>query len=343
VSIILPTFNRAKFLPQAFASIRSQTFTDWELIVVDDGSTDETPDLVTELTRGWEQPVRYHRQENQGAYGARNTGLDLARGEYIAFFDSDDVWLPDFLARLASGLRDHQEIDWTYCATRIVELPTGREVAPSSFQTLGQPQPFLQLPTKPVGNFRVFSGREVLAEVLKRRMGLFCGLQNSVIRRSVFERLRFRTHLRDESEDVLTALRALCHGCRFGYVEAVLVQDPLHTENSSAAAVGCTFDKRLRLCQAALASLRGLASDLPLSSTERAALVQAVSDMQFWDLGYAVYWQNGRKSEALAEFSAALRRWPWRLRCWKTYLGCLIRTYVWSHRSSGANRTGRLP
>src|SRR5262245_12220586 len=94
VTSILPTYNRARFLPQAFASIRSQTFTDWELIVVDDGSTDNTRELVEELTRGWPQPVRYHRQDNQGAYGARNTGLDLSIGECVAFFDSDDVWLP---------------------------------------------------------------------------------------------------------------------------------------------------------------------------------------------------------------------------------------------------------
>src|SRR5436305_3864507 len=92
VSILLPTYNRAKCLPQEFASIRSQPFTDCELIVVDDGSTDNTRELVEELTRGWPQPVRYHRQENQGAYGARNTGLDLATGECVAFFDSDDVW-----------------------------------------------------------------------------------------------------------------------------------------------------------------------------------------------------------------------------------------------------------
>src|SRR3712207_6270965 len=94
VSIILPTYNRAKFLPQAFGSIRSQTWTDWELIIVDDGSTDETPEFLKELTANFQQPVRYICQENQGAYGARNTGLDHAIGKYIAFFDSDDLWLP---------------------------------------------------------------------------------------------------------------------------------------------------------------------------------------------------------------------------------------------------------
>src|SRR5262245_12368939 len=92
VSIILPTYNRAKFLPGALDAIGSQRWTDWELIVVDDGSTDDTREMVAELTRNWEQPVRYVYQENQGAYGARNRGLDMARGDFLALYDSDDLW-----------------------------------------------------------------------------------------------------------------------------------------------------------------------------------------------------------------------------------------------------------
>src|SRR5438105_77041 len=97
VSIILPTYNRAKFLPGALASIRAQQFTDWELIVVDDGSSDDTAAVIQELGSGIAQPVRYHRQENQGPYAARNTGLDHAAGEFVAFYDSDDLWLPHHL------------------------------------------------------------------------------------------------------------------------------------------------------------------------------------------------------------------------------------------------------
>src|SRR5262245_36376166 len=97
VSILLPTYNRAAFLPQAFDAIRGQEFGDWELIVIDDGSSDATEQVVRERTAGWAQPVRYVRQENAGAYGARNTGLDLAGGKYVAFYDSDDLWLPHHL------------------------------------------------------------------------------------------------------------------------------------------------------------------------------------------------------------------------------------------------------
>src|SRR5262245_35090882 len=97
VSIILPTYNRAKFLAQAFASIKSQRFGDWELLIVDDGGTDETPELAAAFKTSVPQPVRYVCQDNQGAYGARNTGLAQASGKYIAFFDSDDSWLSHHL------------------------------------------------------------------------------------------------------------------------------------------------------------------------------------------------------------------------------------------------------
>src|SRR5215216_3968154 len=98
ISIILPTFNRERFLREAFESIQSQICTDWELIVVDDGSTDRTRETIDELRQTVGQPVTYIYQENRGAYGARNAGLGAAGGNFVAFYDSDDVWLPHHLS-----------------------------------------------------------------------------------------------------------------------------------------------------------------------------------------------------------------------------------------------------
>ena len=70
VSVILPTFNRSRFLPAAFEAIRAQQMTSWELIVIDDGSTDDTEQVVAALSKSMTQPVRYLRQDNRGAYGA---------------------------------------------------------------------------------------------------------------------------------------------------------------------------------------------------------------------------------------------------------------------------------
>jgi len=89
-SVIIPTFNRARYLTEALDSIFIQGVPDVQVIVIDDGSTDDTEAVVT----GYGNNVQYVRQENQGVAAARNTGLDLATGRFISFLDSDDVWLP---------------------------------------------------------------------------------------------------------------------------------------------------------------------------------------------------------------------------------------------------------
>jgi glycosyltransferase involved in cell wall biosynthesis len=89
-SIILPTFNRAHFLPKAIESVLTQTFEDWELVIVDDGSTDTTKEVVL----AYQDPrIVYIYQENQERSAARNHGISKARGEYICFLDSDDYFL----------------------------------------------------------------------------------------------------------------------------------------------------------------------------------------------------------------------------------------------------------
>ncbi len=96
VSVIVVTFNRAWILRDAIESVLTQTFTDFELIVVDDGSEDSTRDLVCSFTDG---RVRYVRQDHRGISAARNNGIAHARGGLIAFLDSDDIWYPAKLAK----------------------------------------------------------------------------------------------------------------------------------------------------------------------------------------------------------------------------------------------------
>ncbi|MEJ5313047.1 MULTISPECIES: glycosyltransferase [Anaerolinea] len=95
VTVVLPTFNRADMILDAIRSVQAQTFQDWEIVVVDDGSTDNTKEIIQAL----EDPrIRYLYQENKGLPGARNTGIRNARAELIAFLDSDDAFLPEKLA-----------------------------------------------------------------------------------------------------------------------------------------------------------------------------------------------------------------------------------------------------
>ena len=95
VSVIIPAHNSADYIGEALESVFDQTYTDYEVIVVDDGSTDGTADVV----RKFGDRVVYAYQENGGAASARNHGIELARGKFVAFLDADDVWLPDKLEK----------------------------------------------------------------------------------------------------------------------------------------------------------------------------------------------------------------------------------------------------
>ncbi|MFL6183180.1 MAG: glycosyltransferase family 2 protein, partial [Actinomycetes bacterium] len=97
VSVIIPSYNHAHYLGQAIGSVLSQSYRNFEIIVVDDGSTDETSEVASRYER-----VRIVRQENRGLSGARNRGLREAKGEYVVFLDADDKLLP---GALEAGLR----------------------------------------------------------------------------------------------------------------------------------------------------------------------------------------------------------------------------------------------
>jgi glycosyltransferase involved in cell wall biosynthesis len=107
VSIIIPTYNAAAFVREAIDSALAQTYTDREVIVIDDGSTDETPEILASYgTR-----IRAHRQPNAGVAVARNTALRIAAGTWVAFLDADDIWAPE---KVAAQLDAAGDCGWAY-------------------------------------------------------------------------------------------------------------------------------------------------------------------------------------------------------------------------------------
>ena len=111
VSIVVPTYNCAAFIGEALDSVYRQSHDHWEVIVVDDGSTDGTRAALTpHMGR-----IRYIHQANRGASNARNHGVKQARGELIAFLDADDIWLPDKLALQARVMRESPDCGLVFC------------------------------------------------------------------------------------------------------------------------------------------------------------------------------------------------------------------------------------
>lgn len=164
ISIIIPTFNRRELLSLSVESILKQTFRDFEIIVVDDGSTDGTRELFT--TTITDSRIRFLRlAQNQGAYVARNTGMEAAQGEYILHWDSDDDLTPHALERLV-------EVAQTYPEKDII-------AAPATFMKQGVIMEIEDIPSGPLSYSQLMKG------ILPMNTVIF------LIRRSIIQEIRF--------------------------------------------------------------------------------------------------------------------------------------------------------
>ncbi len=117
VSIIIPTYNLARYIGRTLESVFAQTYTDYEVIVADDGSTDDTQDVLS----SWDGKFLYLYQPNRGVASARNLGLSKAGGEFIAYLDADDMWYPEKLERQVAFLDAHQEYGLVHSEYSIVD------------------------------------------------------------------------------------------------------------------------------------------------------------------------------------------------------------------------------
>ena len=126
VTVIIPTYNRAKKVCRAVSSVLEQTFTDFEIIVIDDASDDDTAERLKEFGKRI-HVIRHH--ENKGVSAARNSGIKMAKGKYIALLDSDDYWMPEKLRVQIAFFNEHP--DAVICQAREIWIRKGRRVNPA--------------------------------------------------------------------------------------------------------------------------------------------------------------------------------------------------------------------
>ncbi len=139
VSIVIPCYNQAHYLSDALYGILGQTFTDWEAIIVNDGSSDDTVEVASQFT---DPRIRYIYQENRGLGGARNTGIRAAQGKMIALLDSDDLWEPKYLEEMLDRLNHYPEAAAVYCGFQYINSQ-GQPVGKPSVKTV-HPEVFHQ-------------------------------------------------------------------------------------------------------------------------------------------------------------------------------------------------------
>ena len=205
VSVTICCYNSERYIVQTIQSVLDQTFTDFELIIVNDGSTDRTEEIVL----GFADPrIRYEYQENRGLAATRNRTLELARGKYVAFLDHDDLWMPDKLALQISLMGTREDVAVVYGNAATIDADGN-------------------IISERYNDFRIADGN-VFTDLL---IYDFINWQTVVMRRSVLEDLGgFRPYDIVEDYDVL--LRSAL-GHTFVGIDQVVAQYRRHASNSS--------------------------------------------------------------------------------------------------------------
>lgn len=125
VSIVIPSYNRAEFLSMTLDSILAQTFTDFEIVFIDDGSTDNTEEILQNYIKR-DSRIKYHKQENSERAVARSHGLSLASGKYVCLVDSDDLWYPEKLEKQLLIMENDPEIIFCYASVNRIDFHNKR-------------------------------------------------------------------------------------------------------------------------------------------------------------------------------------------------------------------------
>lgn len=214
VSVIMPAFNAEDYIETTIRSVQSQTLSDWELLVIDDGSGDGTCQIVEKLAKRDSRIRLYSNAENRGTAYSRNRGLDLSRGEYVALLDSDDVWRPRKLERELERA-EAESADLVYCAYAIVD-ELGRTVC----------EPF-HVPEE-----------TDLSGMLKENV---IGCSTVLLRRSAMSGFRFSEEY--YHEDYVLWLDMLRGGKRAMGVDEVLVDYRLRIGSRAADKVRCAAER----------------------------------------------------------------------------------------------------
>lgn len=280
ISVITPTYNRADFLPEAVRSVLDQTFKDFELLIVDDGSTDNTPEVLEPFLK--DGRVLYEFQQNQGQSAARNRALAKARGQFICFLDSDNAWLPNKLEHQLEAFDQHPEVDIVYGDIVTID-EEGRELSRK--------------------NMRRYSGH-IASHMLKDN---FVSMNTTMARRYCFDEMGGMSGKRRVADDYDLWLRFSAK-YRFLYLPEVFAKYRVMADQISS-------DKRRRFDtneQIILDFLR----DYPEAVSSREARIGLAA---FYSRKARHYAQSGDRATAWRSILRALRYGPMNDGVWRAF------------------------
>jgi len=321
VSVVIPTYNCARYIAETLESVLRQSLRPHEIIVVDDGSTDD-PQRVLEQYR---DRIIYIYQENAGEPAARNTGIRQARGDFIAFLDADDLWLPDKLKFQMDYFEKHPEVALVYSDMKLFDETGIVHESVKEWLKMSPPSGY------------VF--RELFAETL-------FGSGTVILRKACVERVGFFDEAFLVGSDYEMWLRMARH-FKFGYVDKPLLMYRHHATMATrglgrALQNGIPWEGKV---------INKILTLFPEAEKElgRSAVRRRLARPYLY-LG--VSWLNhGDHIEARRLFGRSLRQWPWSLRCQLRYLATFLNPaqlswmkglYHWISRNGGSvNGKGR--
>jgi glycosyltransferase involved in cell wall biosynthesis len=310
ISVIMPCYNRAAFIKRALDNIAAQTLKPFEVIIVDDGSTDNSSQTIDSLKYTYDFKITYLYQENQGAASARQNGVDHAKGNLFAFFDSDDLWQAEYLNSLNTALQS-TELDWVYCPVERRNLETNELVSENSFYPNNEPRGFVRMSTPVSENVHSFELKDAIKEHLHN--GIYMGFQNTLFKKNIFEKVSI-PNLRI-GEDRLMALVLLKNEFKGGFINEVLATVYEHDGNTTSSG----SNNRQKAVFTYTNLIKGYEKYnyyVPLTRHEKKLVSQKIANFYFWHLGYS----EPSKKIALKYMWEGIKRDPLSLKKLKSFV-----------------------
>lgn len=284
VSVIIPAYNSGSYVGEAIESVLNQTLDDFEIVVVDDGSTDNTSSTITRYSK-----TRYFRQGNQGPSAARNTGIAESQGKYIAFLDADDLLLENSLQLRFDFLEKHVDVDLVFSdLLRCYAIDREPELHLKENNFIPK---FADAIVSREGNEYVFG--TAFTEMALRHHP-FIKMPTVMVRRAAINRHKgFDDNLRI-AEDVDLWLKIAESG-RLGFIDA-----PLAVWNNFRSAMTAN---NIVLLEETIKYYTSLASRFQANdSSKKHSLIRKKLSLLYFRLGYSLYSQKGRKRESIARY-----------------------------------------
>lgn len=292
VSIVMPSYNRADLLPDTIESILSQDFEDFELLIVDDGSTDNTPEVIKRIQEQDPRLCYLQLPENRGIGYAREVGRKEAVGKYHALADSDDIWLPGKLRYQVEIMEKYPEIDILFGDFWNVSHITGEERGGFADTQAGMRHVKVRSINEDL--FLVEGGVET--GILRAN---FIAVPTMVIRANVFAKLGGFDPALKMIQDLEFAWRASVLGARYAYTTQTLIERYVHESSVTAHKIDGAIQK-----------IKELEGFYELCATaHRPDLLSAVkiAEERTWRKLIWTYGRNGQRLEALRAFMNSLR------------------------------------